>query len=140
FRTKRGEGFSDSNLTLARRIDRDYVDVNLLDNVVIHGAEGSIAYEGRVQGVPRSLSSSHSLTMQAVGWMAHTRDRKMSEIYVDRDLSRWGTTSAARRLAVAADLQGSFTVLPDAATGLPGLELAADGPWTTGMLTEAVYD
>jgi hypothetical protein len=30
FRTKQGEGFADANVTLARRIDRDYVDLHLL--------------------------------------------------------------------------------------------------------------
>ena len=35
--------------------------------------------------------------VQAVGWMAHTRDRKMQEIYVDRDFGGWGDMTATRR-------------------------------------------
>ena len=50
FRTKIGEGFSDASGTLARRIDFDYPDLNLVDSIVVVGGDGTIAYEGQAAG------------------------------------------------------------------------------------------
>jgi hypothetical protein len=104
FRTKQAEGFADGNLTLARRIDREYVDLELLSSVVISGADGSIAYEGRVADLPRSMQDTHEVTVQTAGWMAHARDRKFREVYFDRDPSSWQEPSLARRATMATDL------------------------------------
>jgi hypothetical protein len=57
FRTKQAEGFADANLTLARRVDREYPDLNLLDGVVISGADGSVAYEGRAKSTSTATSA-----------------------------------------------------------------------------------
>jgi hypothetical protein len=101
FRTKIGEGFSDSGLQLARRIDQDYPDLNLVDSVVLTGADGSIAYEGRVAAMPRDLGDTHSIGVTLAGWMAHAKDRSFQEIYVDRDAGQWGEMPASARRVVA---------------------------------------
>jgi hypothetical protein len=142
FNTKRGDGFADASVSLARRIDQDYVDLNLYDDLSILGADGSVAYEGRVGGMPRSMGDTHSVTVQAAGWMSHARDRKFKEIYVDRDLSRWGPASVTRKL----NLGGAYTFFDpvtttDATVGAPAVELHLDGAWTTYRpLSEALYD
>jgi hypothetical protein len=129
FRTKIGEGFSDASLQLARRIDQDYADLNLVDGLVLTGADGSIAYEGRNAAMPRDLSDTHSISVTFAGWMAHAKDRKFADVFTDRDTGQWGAPSAARKAAIlaastslgdfdyAAD-QGSLTVaLPNQALG-----------------------
>src|SRR3954453_10674530 len=97
FKTKQSEGFADASLTLSRRIDREYVDLHLLDGVVISGADWSVAYEGRVAALPRSMQQTHTVSVQAVGWMAHTRDGKLQEVYVDRNLGAWQDMSTSRK-------------------------------------------
>jgi hypothetical protein len=99
FRTKIGEGFSDASLQLARRIDLDYPDLNLVDSIAITGADGSIAYEGFVAAQPRSLSDTHSIGVTLAGWMASAKFRTFQEIYVDRDASQWGDMPIERKAA-----------------------------------------
>jgi hypothetical protein len=96
-----GDGFSDASCTLARRIDTDYIDLNLLDDVAFIGDDGATAYEGRVATIPRSFGDMHSVTVNCAGWMAHARDRKFTEIYVDRDFGSWGDMPLNRKVAVA---------------------------------------
>jgi hypothetical protein len=143
FKTKRAEGFADASLTLARRIDRDYVDLRLLDSVVISGHDGSIAYEGRVAALPRSMQATHSLSVQAVGWMAHARDRKLQEIYVDRDLGAWQPMSSARRAALLAASPAYSIFDPSARTddgGMPSVSTTLSGTWANRAANEAWYD
>jgi len=97
WRTSLGNGFGDASLILARRIDFDYSDLNLVDTVTVVGADGSVAYEGRLQAQPLSLDEKHSIGVTLAGWMAHAKDKKFREIYVDRDLGAWGGMSAKRR-------------------------------------------
>lgn len=143
FRTGR-DGFGDASLTLARRIDRDYVDLNLLDDVTIVGADGTTAYEGRIGAAPRSFDGAHSISLQCAGWIAHTRDRQFTEIYVDRDLSQWHSASRARQVAL---IGGNFTQAADPQTfvdptGTPGLLIQHAGVWASPIrpLAEAWYD
>jgi hypothetical protein len=106
FRTKIGEGFSDASGQLARRIDADYPDLNLVDTVTFTGADGSVAYEGRMSAMPRDLGDTHSISVVLAGWMAHAKDRKFTEIYVDRSPSSWEDMDLATRAALA----GSWTL------------------------------
>lgn len=142
FRTQRMTGFADGQVTLSRRIDRDYVDLNVLDDVAFIGHDGTVAYEGRVAGQPRSMRDTHSVTVQSVGWMAHAADRRFTEIYVDRDLSTWRGPSRARRLSFT-DLAFSLfehQVSPDQTNGFPALTTTVVGPWATRAFCEPVYD
>jgi hypothetical protein len=102
FRTKIGEGFSDAGFQLARRIDRDYPDLGLVNDVVFTGADGSTAYEGRVEATPRDLSDRHSIGVTLAGWMAHAKERKFAMPFTDRPTSRWGQVPVERRAALAA--------------------------------------
>jgi pimeloyl-ACP methyl ester carboxylesterase len=96
------KGFSDGGGQLARRIDQDYPDLNLVDNLVLTGADGSIAYEGRVSAMPRDLSDTHSIGVTTAGWMAHAKDRMFQEIYVDRDVGQWGDMPLERKARTSA--------------------------------------
>src|SRR5437868_2557928 len=95
-RTKRYTGFADAQLVLARRIDIDYPDLGLLDGLNLVGHDGSVAYEGRIATLPRSLQTSPSVGVQVQGWMSHAKDQPFVECYVDRDLSKWVAPSAYR--------------------------------------------
>jgi hypothetical protein len=129
FRTKIGEGFSDASLQFARRIDQDYPDLNLVDNAVFTGADGSIAYEGRNSAMPRDLGDTHSISVTLAGWMAHAKDKKFQEIYVDRDANAWADMALAERVRLAlasrdfgaiswrTDGQGLVCALPNQALG-----------------------
>jgi hypothetical protein len=144
FRTAR-DGFSDASMTLNRRIDRDYIDVNLLDEVELVGADGTIAYEGRIGASPRSFDGSHSVSLQFAGWISHARDRQFTEIYVDRDLSQWHGSSTGRDaglLAASFTRASPPTVATDTATQLPGLIIQHAEAWASPMqpIAEAWYD
>jgi len=144
FRTKVGEGFSDANGTLARRIDLDYPDLQLVNDVIVTGADGSVAYEGRMSAMPRELGDSHSISVTLTGWMAHAKDRKFSEIYVDRDLNAWGPMSNGRK---AARLASNLTPFDPEQTTDPtdsqaGVTTAFTGAWVSPYkpYSAAYYD
>lgn len=134
FSSQRMQGFASASVDLARRIDRDYVDVHLLDDLKIVGDDGSIAWEGRVTGIPRSVDTSHSLNLQASGWMGHARDRKFTGIYVDRDLSQWQAGSRTEQIALAA--AGYSNHEPSVVRDLtaPAVRLGFTGTWAAGGL------
>lgn len=144
FRTKVGEGFSDASGSLARRIDRDYRDLQLANDVVSYGADGSIAYEGRIAAMPRDLSNTHSIGVTLAGHMAHAKDRRFSEIYVDRDQSGWGPMSRGRRAALLLSNVTPFD--PEQATDLTGAQAgittAITDAWASPYtpVSEAWYD
>ena len=137
-------GFKDATITLPRRIDLDYPDLNLFDTVTILGPGGKVAWEGRVVQLPREHGDQYSIQVGCVGWSSHlTDDPSFTEVYVDRDLSHWGPASVARRLA----LSGSFSladpeVTPDATTQAPSLKTGFKDTWllATKPLAEAFLD
>jgi hypothetical protein len=100
FRTKIGDGFADANGQLARRIELDYPDLGLVNTITLTGADGSVAYEGRLSAMPRELSDTHSIGVTLAGWMSHARDKKFSEVYIDRRLSEWGEMGQTRQASL----------------------------------------
>lgn len=100
FSTKRGDGFSTCSFSLRRPIDRDYPELALLNDVVITGHDGRVAWEGRIARVARSISDTHTLQVEAVGWISHLKDRSMSEVYVDRDLGGWRPPARAQHATI----------------------------------------
>lgn len=142
FSSQRMQGFASASIDLARRIDRDYVDVHLLDDLKIVGDDGSIAWEGRVTAIPRSVDTAHSLNLQASGWMGHARDRKFTGIYIDRDLSQWQPGSRTEQLALVAAGYANHdpSVVRDLTT--PAVRVGFTGAWTTGGLPASMmlYD
>lgn len=134
FSTKIGEGFSSAQMSFARRIDLDYPDLNLVDSVRFLGADGSVAWEGRVSAMPRELGDSHSIGVTLTGWMAHAKDRKFQEIYVDRDLNAWGDITARQRAALLTANYGyldagKITASPE--DNQPSIESSFTGAWTS---------
>lgn len=103
FRSQSGEGFADGGVTLTRRIDQDYPDLDLLSTVRFIGADGTVAYESRHIRNPRSISDGHAISLDLGGWMSNAKDRTFSEIYVDRDVSHWGPPTLDQRVANAID-------------------------------------
>ena len=138
FSTKLGEGFSNGSLQLARRIDQDYPDLNLIDNVVFTGADGSVAYEGRNSAMPRELADTHTIGVTLAGWMASAKDRKFAEIFVDGDLSSWraaGPTQRFRMLS-AAYMPQDPSVLKDT-NGQAAVETLISGAWAINNIPRA---
>ncbi len=142
FSTKIGEGFSSASGQLARRIDLDYPDLNLVDTVALIGADGSVAFEGRSSAMPHELTDTHSIGITLTGWMAHTKERRFTEIYVDRDMGAWGDMGAQRRANL---LVGNLTPIPpqtrtDAAATV--VETAIADTWVAPYvpISESWYD
>lgn len=144
FRTKLGEGFSDASGQLARRIDKDYPDVQLVNDISVVGADSSVAYEGRLEALPRELTDAHSLGVTMAGWMTHSKDRKFQEIYVDRDLGGWGPMSNGRKIVVLGGNGSPFdpeqSIDPTDSTA--GVATAITGAWASPFvpMAEAWYD
>lgn len=144
FRTQLMQGFGDASATLRRRIDQDFVDINLLDDVAFVGADGATAYEGRVGATPRTYDTSHSLGVQFAGWMAHAKDRTFREIYIDRDFSKWQASSVTRQAAIVAggNAPGSGEVVADDSGSMSIVQRFTgqwDGP-TSRPFMESIYN
>lgn len=145
FTTSMPGGFGTCTLSLPRRLDKEYPDLNLLDTIKILGPGNEIAWEGRVQGLPRSQQDTFSITVECVGWSAHLMDdTSFREIYRDIELGNWAEPSRARSEALGETkpTNGSSEVKVDPTTGLPSLRLHIDGTWATGVIprAEAWYD
>jgi hypothetical protein len=145
FSTKRMEGFSTTSLVLPRRIDGEYADLELHDDINIIDVAGDPVWEGRVAAAPRHLDAEgHSIQVDAVGWAAHMRDKSFRDIIVDREFSRWTGAGTARRAAVIGSGQSPIdpTVTADPVTGVRALVTEAEGAWAAGGLPNAaaIYD
>lgn len=100
FNSSRNTGFATASFNLPRRLDLEYVDIGLLDEVRIASASGHTVWEGFVTDLPRELGDDgHSISVQAVGFMAHMQDRKVPLLYIDRDLSHFAEPPSTRQLA-----------------------------------------
>lgn len=123
-------GFKAAGLALPRRADGTYPDLSVFNDVAIVGPGGEVAWEGRIEEAPASHGDDFTIIPDLVGWGAHLRDDpSFREIYVDRDLSRWGNgMSAARRLSLGATfhVRADPTVRFDYANGVPCVELSWD--------------
>lgn len=104
FSTSIPGGFKDLTCSLLRRIDIDYPDEGLFNDVRVYTAgAGSTAWEGRIAQLPRQHGDTFGVTPGAVGWAAHLRDdSSFREIYRDIDMDRWGAPGVARRAALLA--------------------------------------
>lgn len=140
FGTQRYTGFAEGQLTLNRRIDLEWPDLGLLNGFNLIGYDGAVAYEGRIGAMPRSLEGSPTILLLAQGWMSHTKDQTFTEVYVDRDLSKWVAPSASRSAALVGENwnMGSQSQLTDEA-GAPTVELNITGSWASPYkpMTEA---
>ena len=135
FKTSRYNGFTDCNLTLNRRIDQDYPDLGLLEGLNLIGYDASVAYEGWVAALPRSLQTTPQIGVQAQGWMAHAKDQTFIECYVDRDLSKWRQMGIALNAGqITSKFAPSSMSVANDQSFQPALIATVTGPWgTEGM-------
>lgn len=143
FGTKLGSGFDTGGFTLARPIDRDNADINMLDSVRIMSANGDTAYEGFIGSMPRSMDDSgHTLTVNTAGWMASAADQTFTMIFVDRDLSNWGPVSRAQRLANLGSGYANHDSNITNDQAVPAVVTNFTGAWAAGGLpaSGAMYD
>lgn len=144
FSTSIPGGFKDLSCSLLRRIDVDYPDQALFDTVKVYGPGGRTAWEGRMAQFPRSHGDGFQIVPGAVGWSSHLEDfPAFREIYIDRDLSKWGPASVQRKLnSIATYTIIDPVVAPDTTTGQPSLATATRDTWTntTRPLAEGWYD
>ena len=137
-------GFEQGSLTLPRKSKISYSDVEPLSNLRILGAGGEVAWEGRIEGAPRSSGSEKSITVSAVGWQAALEDDQTAVMpYVDRDLGNWQGPTTTRRVYLYAlslfwDVLPDFSVESDSTS--PALRLSLDGAAAVGATCEAWYD
>lgn len=144
FSTQIPGGFKDLTCSLLRRVDVDYVDQGLYDNVRVYGPGNRTVWEGRMAQFPRSHGDGFQIVPGAIGHSALLADNPtFREIYVGRDFSNWGQASVQRRL----NLVGTYTVgdpavTPDSTTGQQSLATAFTGAWTNTSRpnVEAWYD
>jgi hypothetical protein len=143
FGTSMPGGFKSATLTLPRRIDLDYPDLNLLDSVQILGPGNEVAWEGRVQQLPRTHQDTFSIQVGAVGWSAHLMDDpSFREIYVGRGLGEWTEISTAHRIGFGTSYAyAGFSVAPDSSEARPSILLEVNGHWE-GQIPVAgcIYD
>ncbi len=102
FSTQRGEGCGPGAFSVTRKVMRDYPDLNLIDTVRAIGMNGEVPYEGRNHDYARTNDPVQQFAVTLQGWYSAMKDRKFSEIYVDRELAGWSGPSTSRRAALAA--------------------------------------
>ena len=103
FSTSIPGGDKDASWSLARRIDLEYADLQLGDDVHVYGPGGRTAWRGVMHQFPRSHGDSVQITPAALGYSSLLRDNPAFRfIPVDRDLSHWTEAPLARRAILAA--------------------------------------
>ena len=133
-------GYAQGACVLPRHINKDYSDLGLFDTIRFVGADGRVAYEGRGSRFPREASTVHRVNVEAVGWMAHAKDRKILFLGADQAITSWGQMTAARQTALQAlgfAVKGPGNVLWDGT-----LSQTWEGAWPAGELPicEAWFD
>lgn len=145
FGTQLGHGFNTASFTLTRPIDRDNIDLSLLDDVKFIGANGETAYEGFIASMPRSMDSDgHSITINLAGYMATAADEPFTMVFVDRDQGAWTPAATMRRVDLLSANFGRISdpsVSPDA-DGRSTLRTTFAGGWALNEfpIAEAWYD
>lgn len=131
FTTQVPGGFGNAECELLRPFVSS-PDEGLFYDVKVYGPGGQVAWEGRTAQLPRTNTA---VRPGAVGWMAHLEDdRTFREIYVDRDLSRWGGASLERKIEV--NRGGTFAAVADPVvdgsptTGTPALRITVPSKWS----------
>lgn len=124
-------GYERMSCSLPRKEGMASADLDRLTTINIYGAGGERDGEYRLEEAPRGSGDRVVISPEAVGWVAALDDDKSArEIYVGRDLSRWGEPSTQRKLnLIAAGVDaasGSFSVTPDPSSGFPSLIFQID--------------
>ena len=77
-------GFESLDVTLPRKTQVDYADVEALSTIRVLGASCDLAGEYRLERAPRSSGESVAISPSAVGWQAHLEDNKQFSSAVRR--------------------------------------------------------
>jgi hypothetical protein len=130
FQTRRGEGFSSGGATFMHDGRLDRADLQLLSDVAFVGHDGSVAFEGILNSVPRTFDpGGNTISPNWVGAMILAQDEPFSEVFVDRQFSGWGDMPLDRKAALAtgaidfgslswsSDAGGLVCALPNQALG-----------------------
>jgi hypothetical protein len=96
--SQRGEGAGPASVQLTRQVMRDYPDLGLLDTIRFVGKNGEVAYEGRNHDFARTNDPIQQFAVNLTGWYSAMKDRRFSEIYLDRDITKWGDPPLTRQL------------------------------------------
>lgn len=132
-------GFAAASTSLSRNINQSYPDLGLYDTIRFVGVDGQIAYEGRGSRFPREASTAHRISAEAVGWMAHARDRPILFMGIDGRLASWGEITGARTSILET---AGFAPRGAGVNEWDALTQSFNGTWVTGELPicEAVFD
>lgn len=140
-------GFEEMGVTLKRRPRDDFGDLSPFSNIRVTGAGGEVAWEGRLEGSPKSSGEDMNITPNAVGWqVALEDDQTVRMVYVDRDLSNWTDPTPARRLSLYDTFGGIIYNVVNTASvepgddGAGGLRLHLDERASVGAVCESWYD
>jgi len=96
FDTSNPGGFGSASITLPRPENLRTDDAKLFSHVELYGPGNVIYYEGFINGIPQVGDNQISLNLS--GWVsALDRYETFREVFVDRDLGRWGTPSLVRQ-------------------------------------------
>jgi hypothetical protein len=107
FDTSNPGGFGSASITLPRPEDLRADDAKLFSHVELYGPGNTVFYEGFINGIPQVGADSIQLNLS--GWIsALDKHETFREIFVDRDLGRWGASSLGRQ----ADYLGIFGKRP----------------------------
>lgn len=104
-----------------------------------------VVWQGRIEEADRSADQTETVNVTAYGLGTRLRDSTMREIYVDRDISRWGDMSRAQQIAFLSGgtySVGNFEQVFDTGSGLPALKTGVTGAWaaTARPIGYALYD
>jgi hypothetical protein len=103
----------------------------------------AMAWMGRVnEPGPHTLHGAGLRQIVCVGAGIVLKDKRMREIYVDRDMTRWQAPSVQRQINTAGLQNGSpqSAATADDTTGSPSLKQSISTPWAAGARAEAWYD
>jgi hypothetical protein len=138
-------GWKSAQFNLRRRIDED-APLRLLDEVEILDEHNVPMFEGRIARLPRQHGQDFLLGVECVGWAAHLLDDKtFREIYVDRDLSRWGDVPLSRKAALVGGVfavPGGWSVGANTDPSSPGIAMTTEEiqQTTNRLIAETWYD
>src|SRR5581483_10757872 len=111
---------------------REWPDLTPLSDLVVKGATGFKAFQGRINGKPDTTGSEAQISPQATGYQDHATDRPAAMIYIDQSLSNWGDPPLARQITIvqANRQQGSYSVGFDPANDEQAIVMEIDDNWT----------
>lgn len=132
-------GYETCTFTLPNQRAGDHIG----ETVIVY--EGlSVAWYGRVNEPGSDYTQVGKQQFSCTGLRSRLSDNQTSMVFIDRDLSQWGSPTRARQ-ASALTVYNPFstpTIAPDQNSGSPGLVFSVDGPiqGASGGECEAMYD